>query len=126
MMNFLLRPVVRMTVSLMSDHVRKAALDASEGADTEPQEERRDAEAEQEARQIDRTLAADDAPAEAVDDADHRIEVVEQPPLFGHHRAREPDGRDIETELQREGNDKAEVAILHDDRRCPDRRSEAR
>src|SRR5512135_255046 len=100
MMNLLLRPVVRMTVSLMSDHVREAALDAPEGADAEPQEERGDAETEQEAGQIDRTLAADDAPAEAVDDSDHRIEVVEQSPLFWHDRAWETDGRDIETELQ--------------------------
>src|SRR6185437_16529437 len=114
MMNFLLRPVVRMTVALMSDHVRKAALDASEGPDTEPQEERRDAEAEQEARQVDRTLAADDAPAEAVDDADHRIEVVQQAPLFGHDRAGETDGRDIETELQRERDDETKVAIFYD------------
>src|SRR5579883_2173156 len=125
MMNLLLRPVVRMTVSLMSDHVRKAALDAAEGADAQPQGESGDGQAEQEARQIDRALAADDAPAEAVDDADHRIEVVEQPPLFGHDRAREPDGRDIETELQCEGDDETEVAILYDDRRRPDRGSQA-
>src|SRR5579864_2034783 len=126
MMNLLLRPVVRMTVSLMSDHVRKAALDAPEGADAEPQEEGGDGHAEQEARQIDRAVAADDAPAEAVDDADHRIEVVEQPPLFRDDRAGETDRRDIEAELQREGDDKTEVAIFYDDCRSPDRRPEAR
>ena len=45
-----------------------------------------DAEAEQEARQIDGACAAEDAPAEAIDDADHRIEAVQKPPLLRHDR----------------------------------------
>src|ERR1700742_3449262 len=102
MMNLLLRPVVRMTVSLMSDHVRKAALDAPEGADAQPQEEGGDGAAEREARPLDRAVASDDAQAEAVEDADHRIEVVDQSPLLRHHRAREADRRDVEAELQGE------------------------
>src|SRR5437868_4670217 len=78
-----------------SDQVRKAALDAAEGSDADPQEGRRDREAEREARQIDWAFAAHDAPAEAVDDADHGIEVVQQTPLLGHDRALKADRRDI-------------------------------
>src|SRR6185437_10423145 len=108
------------------DDVRKLTLDAAKGANAPPQEEGGDRETENEPRQIDGAFAADNAPAKTVDDADHRIEIVEEPPAFGHDRARETHWRDIEAELKRERNDEAEVAIFDHDRRRPNSRPQAR
>lgn len=52
-------------------------------ADAEPEEEGDEAPAQDEAGPVDLGLAAEDGPAEAVDDADHGVEGVEQPPLLG-------------------------------------------
>ena len=82
--------------------------------------------AEQEARQVERAFAAQDAPAEAVDHAHHRIEAVPEAPLLRHDGAGEADRRDIKAELHDERDDVAEVAVFHIERRDEQRRAEAR
>src|SRR5947207_15099802 len=96
----------------MSDQIREVALGAAEIGSAEPQEQRDDCEAEDKAGQIEPAIAAEHAPAEAVDHADHRVEAVPDPPLFGHDGAGEPDRRHVETELHDERNDKAKTAVF--------------
>ena len=85
-----------------------------------------DDEADQEARPVDRAVAAQDAPAEAVDHADHGIDAVEHLPVLGHDLAGEADRRDVEADLGDERDDEAEVAVLDDQRGRPDRRADRR
>src|SRR5258708_40240245 len=91
-----------------------------ESADTPPKEKRGDAQAGDEARPIERTIAAKQAPTKTVNNSDDGIEAVEQAPLLRHDGAGEANGRDIEAELQQEGNDVAEIAIFDVQRGDPE------
>src|ERR1700739_2524981 len=95
-----------------SDKIGKATFRFSEAVDTEPQKEHGDAAAGRQARHIERALPAEDRPAKAVNDADHRVEGVKQPPLPGHHTRAEPDRRYIQAELHDERNNVAEVPVF--------------
>ena len=53
-----------------------------------------------------------DRPPEAVDDSDHRIERIEQPPLPGDHAAAESDRGDVQAELGDERHNIPEIAVL--------------
>src|SRR2546430_1712437 len=97
---FLPRFSARMTTSpLKSDQIRKAFLGAPEIRDSKPEKERHDHDAQDESRKIELARAAEDAPAEAVDNADDGIEAVPEAPAFRDHGAREADRRDVEPEL---------------------------
>src|ERR687898_329405 len=87
MMNFLPSFSARMATSDMSDHVGEGAFAAAEGPRAPHQHGGDDDEADQEARPVDRAVAAQDAPAEAVDHADHGIDAVEHLPVLGHDLA---------------------------------------
>src|SRR5687768_9298156 len=126
MMNFLPSFSARMTTSDMSDHVGEGAFAAAEGTRAPHQHAGDDDEADQEARPVDRAVAAQDAPAEAIDHADHGIDAVEHLPVLGHDLAGETDRRDVEANLGDEGDDEAEVAIFDDQRGRPDRRPDRR
>ena len=56
--------------------------------------------------------APEDRPAESVDDADHRVEVVDRPPARRHVRRRERDRRHEQSDLHDERHHVAEVAVL--------------
>src|SRR4029450_1902326 len=126
MMNFLPSFSARMATSDMSDDVGKGAFAAAEGMRAPHQNDRDDDEADQETRPVDRAVAAQDAPAEAVDHADHGIDAVEHLPVLGHDLAGEADRRHVEADLGDERDDEAEVAVLDDQRGCPDRRADRR
>ncbi len=80
--------------------------------DAEPQEEGGDGDAEAEGGPVDGGLATEEAPAEAVDDADHGIKGVEEAVLLGDDAGAETDRGDVEAELDDEGDDEAEVAVF--------------
>ncbi len=69
--------------------IRESPLHFLELADPQPQEKRHHEKAEQEPRPVNGAVAAQGAPAEAVDNADHGIKAVKQPPLFRDNRAAE-------------------------------------
>src|SRR3546814_8681308 len=56
----------------------------------------------QKAGQEERGLSAEDGPAKAVDDADNRVQVVEQAPLWRDHTGTEADRRNVKSELHNE------------------------
>src|SRR3546814_4447428 len=64
----------------------------------------------QKAGQEERGLSAEDGPAKAVDDADNRVQVVEQAPLWRDHTGTEADRRNVKSELHNERHDIAKVA----------------
>ena len=71
-----------MTVSdMLQIRSAKRLFRLAELADAEPKEKAGHGEAEPKSRPIDPALAAKQAPAEPIDDADHRIEGIEEPPL---------------------------------------------
>ena len=75
---------------------------------------------------VERALAAEDAPAETVDDADHRIEANRQSRhCAGMTLALKADRRDVQAELHDERDDIAEVAVFHVQRGDPQARPEA-
>src|SRR5262249_10217816 len=57
-------------------------------------------------------LAAQKAPAKAVDHPDDGVQTIPEAPGIWHHRAGEPHGRDVEPELDDERDDVAEVTVL--------------
>lgn len=115
-----------MTTSLISlYHVREGSLCGPEISDAEPEEEGRHTEAQHEARPIDLAGAAEKTPAEAIDDANDRIEAVEETPMLGYGPAGEADRRHVKAELQDERNDEAEVSVLHIESSDPQRWAKA-
>ncbi len=80
--------------------------------DAEPEEEGGDGKAEAESGPVDGGLAAEEAPAEAIDDADHGVERIKQTPLFWDDAGAEADWGDVETELNDEGDDETKIAVF--------------
>ncbi len=80
--------------------------------DAEPQEKGGDGEAEAEGGPVDGGLATEEAPAEAVDDADHRVEGIEEAVLLRDDAGTETDRGDVETELNNKGDDEAEIPVF--------------
>ncbi len=80
--------------------------------DAEPEEEGGDGEAEAEGGPVNGGLAAEEAPSETVNDADHRVQRVEETVLLGDDARTEADRRDVEAELDDEGDDEAEIAVF--------------
>jgi hypothetical protein len=76
------------------------------------------------ARQIDRVVATQDRPPEAVDHSHHRVEAVEELPLRRHDLGGKADRRDVEADLDDERDDEAKVAISHDHRGSPHGRTD--
>ncbi len=97
---------------MSSNQIRKALFHFAELPDAEPEEEGGNGEAEAEGGPVDGGLAAEEAPAEAVDDADHGVEGVEEAVLLGDDAGAEADWGDVEAELDDEGDDEPEIAVL--------------
>ena len=103
----------------------KSFFHPAETGDAQPEEESDDSKAEHEAGQINRTVAAEDAPAEAVDDPHHGIEAVKQPPLLRNDLAAESNRRNIKTELHNKGDNIAEIPVFNIECRNPETGSQA-
>src|SRR3546814_8575763 len=69
--------------------------------------------------------SSDLGPAKAVDDADNRVQVVEQAPLWRDHTGTEADRRNVKSELHNERHDIAKVAEADIQRGNPQARAEA-
>src|ERR1039458_5841640 len=98
MMYFFPSPSARMTMSDISDQIRKLFFGVAKTRESQPQKEDDDHETQDEARPIERTLAAQNAPPESVDDADHRVQAVQQTPLLRHNAAAEADRRNVQAD----------------------------
>jgi len=108
-----------------SDEIREALFHLAELADAKPQEKDDDAPAQDEAGQVKIGFTAEDGPAESVDNAHDRVDRVQQAPLFGHDGGAEAHRRDVQAELDDEGDDVAEVSVLDVERGNPQPRSQA-
>src|SRR5437879_13405356 len=87
----------------------KGALQSNE--EKKPgQEKERDGEGGSEKKQVWRVAAARDGPAEAVNDAGHRVKAVKPAPTRGHERRRVRNGRSEHPELDEKRHDIADVA----------------
>jgi len=98
--------------SIISDQIREGLFHLSELPDPKPQEEAGDGEAQRKARPIELALPAKKAPTEAVDNSDHRVERVDQPPLVWNYAGAETNRRYIEPELHDKRNDIAEIPVF--------------
>ena len=85
------KQVLKDRQSEISYKIGKASFGLTEAVNTEPQKEAGDRHAHRQIRQMERTLATENAPAEAVNDPYHRVEGVDEPPLFGDDTRAEPD-----------------------------------
>src|SRR5258708_36892079 len=92
------------TSSAISQQIGEAALGAAEIADAEPKEQGDHSQAQHETRQIERALAAEEAPAEAVDGPANRVEAVPKALTLRHACTRTPDRRDGKAELNEVGS----------------------
>src|SRR3546814_16687244 len=79
----------------------------------------------QKAGQEERGLSAEDGPAKAVDDADNRVQVVEQAPLWRDHTGTEADRRNVKSELHNDRHDIAKGAEADIQRGNPQAPAEA-
>src|SRR4051794_6462731 len=77
-----------------SDHVRERPLGRTEVAQAEAEDDQHDDDRQGEARDVQRHVLAEDRPAEPVDDADHRVQRVEELEVRRDERAGEADRRD--------------------------------
>ena len=102
------------------NHIRKGLFHLPELADAQPEEEGDHDQTEGETRPIDGAGPAQDAPPEAVDDAHHRIQAVEQSPLFRDDAAAKAHRRNVQAELNHKGNDVAKVPVLDIERCYPE------
>lgn len=109
---------------LFLNKVRKALLHLPKIPDAEPEEECGDRHADAEALGIERGVAAEDAPAEAINDADHGIEGIEQAPFLWDDTAGEADRRNVKAELHDERDDITEIPVFHIERGDPEARPE--
>src|SRR3546814_13441860 len=73
------------------DHVCKRSFRFPELANAQPEDAQDHRPTHQKAGQEERGLSAEDGPAKAVDDADNRVQVVEQAPLWRDHTGTEAD-----------------------------------
>src|SRR5712671_5784962 len=119
-----------MTMSDMSpdrsDQIGETLFHLAELANADPQEKAGDSKTETEARPIEAALAAEQAPAEAVDDADHGVERIEKTPLVRHDGGTEAHRRHIKAKLHDEWNDVAEIPIFDVEGRDPEADAQAR
>src|SRR3546814_20998965 len=83
------------------DHVCKRSFRFPELANAQPEDAQDHRPTHQKAGQEERGLSAEDGPAKAVDDADNRVQVVEQAPLWRDHTGTEADRRNVTSELPR-------------------------
>ena len=95
-----------------SDQVSEALFHLAELADTQPEEEDDQEPAEQEAGQVQAGFTAKDGPAEAVDDADDRVEGIQQTPRIRHNGRAEAHRRHVQAKLHNERDDVAKVAVF--------------
>src|SRR3546814_19087049 len=84
------------------DHVCKRSFRFPELANAQPEDAQDHRPTHQKAGQEERGLSAEDGPAKAVDDADNRVQVVEQAPLWHDHTGTEADRRNVKSELPNE------------------------
>jgi len=94
------------------DQIGKGFFRFPEAGDAQVEGEGDDDQTEKEAGKVKGAVSAQEAPAEAVDYPHHGIDVVEEAPLFRDDVAAEADRRDIEAELDHEGDDIAEVPVF--------------
>src|SRR4030095_10295384 len=64
-------------------------------------------------------LASEERPAEAVDDADHWIQRIDEPPLWRNYLAQKTHWRDVQAKLDNKRNDEAKVPVPHHQRSGP-------
>src|SRR5690242_3296482 len=95
-----------------SDQINQSFFRLAEPAHSEPQKEYRNHNADNKSRRIELRLRAENAPAEAVDHSDHRIQRIKQTPLWRHDAGTEPDRRDIEPQLHQKRDYVPEVAVF--------------
>lgn len=107
-------------MSIVSNQVSKGLLGLAEDVNPEDEKSYGDPNGEKETWEVNLTLTSEQAPPKTVDYADHWVEAVEEPPLLGNDRAGEAHRRNIESKLDDEWNDIAEVAILDVESRDPE------
>jgi hypothetical protein len=107
-----------------SNQVREALFHFAELPDAEPEEEGCDGDADAEGGPVEGGLAAEEAPAETVNDANHRVQRVEETVLLGDDTGTEADRRDVEAELDDEWDDESKVAVFDIQRGKPETRPE--
>src|SRR5262249_32296561 len=71
-------------------------------------------------------LAAQEAPAKTINHSHYWVQAVPEAPYFGDHSGGEAHRGDIEPELDDEGDDVAEIAVLDIERREEEGGAEAR
>src|SRR3984893_11265185 len=114
-----------MAISGISDQIGETFFHFPELADTKPEKKPGDTEAEHKTGPIDLAFAAKDTPAEAVNDPDHRIERIGEPPLVRDNPGAVSDRRDVEPELNDEWDDITEIPVFDVERRDPYPNAEA-
>src|ERR1700724_3358448 len=95
-----------------SNQIGKAFFGVSKAMDPEPQEKNSNQSASDQPWEVELGLSAEYAPAKAIDDANHRVHRVEQPPFLRYDDRAEPNRRDIEAELHDERYHVAEITVL--------------
>src|SRR3546814_20889712 len=93
------------------DHVCKRSFRFPELANAQPEDAQDHRPTHQKAGQEERGLSAEYGPAKAVDDADNRVQVVEQAPLWRDHTGTEADRRNVKSELH---NNRQEITKVQE------------
>ena len=95
-----------------SDHVSKGSLHATEIPNRAGRQGGNRDDGQRKSRPIHVVLTAEQAPAESVDDADHRIDGIKETKPVRNNTAQKPDRRDVKAKLNNKWNNKAEITVL--------------
>src|ERR1041384_5265347 len=102
------------------DDVHKTSLGPSEVPEATKTDDRGQKDGGQNAGPPKIDLAAQERPAETVDDADHGIARIKEAPVFRNFIAAETHRRHVKTELDDERNYVSKISVLYVERRKPE------
>jgi len=108
------------------NYIRESLLGLAKIPDAANAQREGNADTDEKARRPDAALTAEQGPAESVDDAYHGVKRVKQPPPGGNHAAAEADGGNVKAELNDEGDNVTEIAVLDIQRGKPEPHAERR
>src|SRR6516165_3126985 len=97
----------------------------SELSDAQPQKKPGDSETKNEAGPIEPGVAPEQTPAKSINNADHRIEGIDQTPLVRDNAGTESNRRHIEAQLHNERDNVAKIPILDVERGDPHAHTQA-
>src|SRR6266704_5101495 len=97
---------------MVSDDISERAFGFAEVPDPSDKKNGDQTTGEHDGKPVQWHSAAEKGPTKTFDDADHRVQRIDQAPFCRYNRTAEADGRNVESKLDDERDDVPEVAVF--------------